>query len=388
MLRYIIPIFDPDVRHWSEEARFLRWLTFLWISLGLIILFSASYAVAEAETGNGWYYMIRQLIWTWTGLQGFNIIVRLPLQYLFKLSPWCLFLVLGLILSTHVPGLGENINGATRWIKLGPILIQPSELMKPFLVLQSSLIFGQWERLPWRIRWQWLIAFAVILASILLQPNLSTTALCGMSLWLIAVASGIPAIYLTSTALGGALTAFISISLREYQRERVTAFLNPWEDPMGNGYQLVQSLMAVGSGGTFGTGYGMSQQKLFYLPIQYTDFIFSVFAEEFGFVGGIILLLFLFSYATFALRIAMKCRHRVKRLVAIGVMVIMVGQALLNIGVATGALPTTGLPFPFFSYGGSSSLASLTLAALLIRVARENNEAPVVTLSVPSKLVM
>ncbi|XTZ20769.1 MAG: FtsW/RodA/SpoVE family cell cycle protein, partial [cyanobacterium endosymbiont of Rhopalodia fuxianensis] len=128
MLRYIIPIFDPDVRHWSEEARFLRWLTFLWISLGLIILFSASYAVAEAETGNGWYYMIRQLIWTWTGLQGFNIIVRLPLQYLFKLSPWCLFLVLGLILSTHVPGLGENINGATRWIKLGPILIQPSEL--------------------------------------------------------------------------------------------------------------------------------------------------------------------------------------------------------------------------------------------------------------------
>ncbi|XTZ12233.1 MAG: FtsW/RodA/SpoVE family cell cycle protein, partial [cyanobacterium endosymbiont of Rhopalodia inflata] len=162
----------------------------------------------------------------------------------------------------------------------------------------------------------------------------------------------------------------------------------PWEDPMGNGYQLVQSLMAVGSGGTFGTGYGMSQQKLFYLPIQYTDFIFSVFAEEFGFVGGIILLLFLFIYATFALRIAMKCRHRVKRLVAIGVMVIMVGQALLNIGVATGALPTTGLPFPFFSYGGSSSLASLTLAALLIRVARENNEAPVVTLSVPSKLVM
>lgn len=388
VLRYIIPIFDPDVRHWSGEARFLRWLTFLWISLGLITLFSASYAVAEAETGNGWYYMIRQLIWTWTGLQGFNIIVRSPLQYLFKLSPWCLFLVLGLILSTHVPGLGENINGATRWIKLGPVLIQPSELMKPFLVLQSSLIFGQWERVPWRIRWQWLIAFAVILASILLQPNLSTTALCGMSLWLIAVASGIPAIYLTSTALGGAFTAFISISLREYQRERVTAFLDPWEDPMGNGYQLVQSLMAVGSGGTFGTGYGMSQQKLFYLPIQYTDFIFSVFAEEFGLVGGIILLLFLFSYATFALRIAMKCRHRVKRLVAIGVMVIMVGQALLNIGVATGALPTTGLPFPLFSYGGSSSLASLTLAALLIRVARENNEAPVVTLSVPSKLVM
>ncbi|HAC65378.1 MAG TPA: cell division protein FtsW, partial [Cyanothece sp. UBA12306] len=289
-------------------------------------------------------------------------------------------LVLGLIICTLIPGLGENINGATRWIKLGPILIQPSELMKPFLVLQSALVFGRWERLLWVIRLQWLGVFTIILACILLQPNLSTTALCGMSLWLVAVASGIPAMYLTSTALGGALTAFISISLREYQRKRVTAFLDPWADPLGNGYQLVQSLMAVGSGGIFGTGYGMSQQKLFYLPIQYTDFIFSVFAEEFGFIGGIILLFLLLTYATFALRVAMKCTHRVKRLIAIGVMVIMVGQSLLNIGVATGALPTTGLPFPLFSYGGSSTLASLTLAALLIRVARESNEAEILHL--------
>lgn len=384
VLRYIIPIFDPDVQHWSGEARFLRWLTFLWLSIGLICLFSASYAVAEAETGNGWYYMIRQLIWVWVGLQGFNWIVRSPLEYPLKLSPWCIFLVLGLILSTLIPGLGENINGATRWIKLGPILIQPSELMKPFLVLQSALLFGRWERLPWRVRLTWLGVFCVILASILLQPNLSTTALCGMSLWLIAVASGIPAMYLTSTALGGASIAVLSISLREYQRKRVTAFLDPWADPMGNGYQLVQSLMAVGSGGPFGAGYGMSQQKLFYLPIQYTDFIFSVFAEEFGFVGGIILLLLLLTYATFGLRVAMKCRHRVKRLIAIGAMVIMVGQSLLNIGVATGALPTTGLPFPLFSYGGSSTLASLTLAALLIRVARESNEADIIPLRKPS----
>ena len=380
LLRYVIPIFDPDVQHWSGEARFLRWLTFLWISIGLISLFSASYAVAEAETGNGWYYMIRQLIWIWMGLQGFNWIVRSPLEYPLKLSPLCICLVLGLIICTLIPGLGENINGATRWIKLGPILIQPSELMKPFLVLQSALVFGRWERLLWVIRLQWLGVFTIILACILLQPNLSTTALCGMSLWLVAVASGIPAMYLTSTALGGALTAFISISLREYQRKRVTAFLDPWADPLGNGYQLVQSLMAVGSGGIFGTGYGMSQQKLFYLPIQYTDFIFSVFAEEFGFIGGIILLFLLLTYATFALRVAMKCTHRVKRLIAIGVMVIMVGQSLLNIGVATGALPTTGLPFPLFSYGGSSTLASLTLAALLIRVARESNEAEILHL--------
>jgi cell division protein FtsW len=161
--------------------------------------------------------------------------------------------------------------------------------------------------------------------------------------------------------------------------------MDPWADPMGNGYQLVQSLYAVGSGGLTGTGYGMSQQKLFYLPIQYTDFIFSVFAEEFGFIGGIGLLFFLLLYATLGLRVAMRCRHRVKRLVAIGVVIVLIGQSLLNIGVATGALPTTGLPFPLFSYGGSSSLASLILAALIIRVARESNEADVVSLNQSSK---
>ncbi|GBF80085.1 FtsW/RodA/SpoVE family cell cycle protein [Aphanothece sacrum] len=383
-LQYLVPIFDPDVQHWSAEARFLRWLTLLWLSIGFIALFSASYAVAQAETGNGWYYVIRQGIWTWVGLIGFNFIVRLPLQYLVNLAPWCIFLILGLILSTLVPGLGHEVYGATRWIKLGPILIQPSELMKPFLVLQGARIFGQWDRISWATRLQWIGIFGLILAGILLQPNLSTTALCGITLWLIALASGLPGMYLTSTALGGTLIAVLSISLREYQRKRITAFLDPWADPLGNGYQLVQSLMAVGSGQTFGVGYGMSQQKLFYLPIQYTDFIFSVFAEEFGFVGSLALLLLLLTYATFALRVAMNCTHRIKRLIAVGVMVVMVGQSLLNIGVATGALPTTGLPFPLFSYGGSSTLASLILAALLIRVARESNEANVVPLKKPA----
>jgi cell division protein FtsW len=136
----------------------------------------------------------------------------------------------------------------------------------------------------------------------------------------------------------------------------------------------VQSLLAIGSGGTTGSGYGLSQQKLFYLPFPDTDFIFAVFGEEFGFIGGILLLIMLFLYATLALIVAVKCRHRIKKLVAIGAMVILIGQSLLNIGVATGSLPTTGLPFPLFSYGGSSSLASLFLAALLIRVAREEND--------------
>ena len=381
MWQYIIPIFDPDVKNWSAEARLLRWMTFLWLSVGLVVLFSASYALADSRFDNGLYYFIRQLIWLWIGLIGFNFLVRLPIEKLLKIAPWMILLVLGLILITLIPGLGANINGATRWIKIGPILLQPSEFMKPFLVLQGAAVFGGWPRLNVNQRLTWIAIFGLILAGILLQPNLSTTALCGITLWLIALASGLPLSYMTSTALLGVTMAVVSVTFREYQRKRILSFLDPWQDPRGDGYQLVQSLLAIGSGGTTGSGYGLSQQKLFYLPFPDTDFIFAVFGEEFGFIGGILLLIMLFLYATLALIVAVKCRHRIKKLVAIGAMVILIGQSLLNIGVATGSLPTTGLPFPLFSYGGSSSLASLFLAALLIRVAREENDPDLVPTS-------
>ena len=278
-------------------------------------------------------------------------------------------------------GFGETTNGATRWLSIGPVQIQPSELLKPFLVLQGAKIFGSWERKPGVVRLTWLAIFAITLGAILLQPNLSTTALCGMSLWLIALAAGLPLRYLGGVALTGMLTAYISVSTHAYQMRRVTSFLNPWADPKGSGYQLIQSLLAIGSGGTWGTGFGLSQQKLFYLPIQYTDFIFAVFAEEFGFAGSVALLIMIFAYTSLALTVALKSADAVKRLIAIGVMVILVGQSLLNIGVATGVLPTTGLPFPMFSYGGSSVIGSLLLAGLLIRVARETNEAQVISLA-------
>ncbi len=383
ILRFLIPIYDPEAASWSGEARLLRWFTFAWLLLGLIVLYSASYPEGVANYDDGFYIIKRQLLFIWLGLTIFNFIVRSPLSKLLNIAPWMVFLFLGLIFST-ILGLGTEVNGASRWIPIGPFLLQPSEFMKPFLVLQSAFLFGNWPNLPWRVRLIWVGVFAVVLGGILLQPNLSTTALCGMTIWLIALASGLPFGYLGTTAVLGGLTAVVSITFREYQRKRIISFLDPWADPQGNGYQLVQSLYAIGSGGVAGTGYGMSQQKLFYLPIQYTDFIFSVFAEEFGLIGGIGLLLFLIFYATLGLRVAMRCRHRVKRLVAIGVVIVLVGQSLLNIGVATGALPTTGLPLPLFSYGGSSSVASLILAALIIRVARESQEGEVVKLKTRS----
>jgi cell division protein FtsW len=380
-IRRLIPFFDPTVSQWAAEARWLRWLTFLWLFVGLAVLFSASYPSANAEYGDGLYYIKRQLVAVAIGLVGFNLVIHSNLRYLLKIAQWGVLGLLGLLLLTLVPGVGTTINGATRWISLGPVpVIQPSELIKPFLVLQSARIFGNWPRLTNKVRLTWLGIFGMMLLGILLQPNLSTTALCGMTLWLVALAAGLPYLQLGATALGGILAAVLSISFRTYQRRRIMSFLNPWADPMQDGYQLIQSLLAVGSGGVWGVGLGMSQQKLFYLPIQYSDFIFAVFAEEFGLMGGFGLLLVLGTYGTLALRVALKARNVESQLVAIGVMVVMVGQSLLNIGVATGVLPTTGLPLPFFSYGGSSMLASLLLSGLLIRVARESSEAEVVSL--------
>ncbi|MEH1997869.1 MAG: FtsW/RodA/SpoVE family cell cycle protein [Nostoc sp.] len=382
-LRRLIPIFDISVSNWALEARLLRWLTLIWLFAGLIMLFSASYPVADARQHDGLYYFKRQLLWVLVSLIGFNIIVNLPLQKILGLSHWFLLLFLGLIFVTLIPGLGKKAFDAARWIAIGPIPIQPSELIKPFLVLQSARLFGQWERISWRVRLAWLGIFGLVLLGILAQPNLSTTALCGMTIWLIALAAGLPYKYLGGTAIGGVMLAILSISIKEYQRKRVMSFLNPWADATGDGYQLVQSLLAVGSGRTWGSGYGLSQQKLFYLPIQDTDFIFAVFAEEFGFVGSMVLLALLATFATLGLIVALKAKNTVHRLVAIGVTILMVGQSLLHIGVATGSLPTTGLPLPMFSYGGNSMIASLIAAGLLIRVARESSEAEVVPLRKP-----
>jgi len=368
----LIPFYQPDINTWSLEARLLRWLTFLWIALGLIILFSASYAVGIEDSGNGWYYFQRQFFWVVIGLILFKIIIQIPISYILRWSGWGYITCLFMIFLTVI-GLGENINGAQRWLSLGPIQIQPSELLKPFLILQGAIIFGGWKKLNWTVKGTWLGIFAFTLACILKQPNLSTTALCGMTLWLMALAGGVPYLQLMVTAMGGVLVAGLSVMVNPYQLRRITSFVDPWADARGDGYQLVQSLLAIGSGGESGVGFGMSQQKLFYLPFQYTDFIFAVFAEEFGFIGCLLLILLLVSFTTISFLVAIRCHHPTKRLVAVGVMIILIGQSLINIGVNIGALPTTGLPFPFLSYGGSSVLSSLMLVALLIRVAIETN---------------
>jgi cell division protein FtsW len=360
------------------EARLLHWLTFLWLGLGLAVLFSASYytGLQDQFLKDGLFYFNRQLLWIAMGLVGFFTFLHLPLKRSLALAMPGFFISLLLIFATYF--MGTTTMGATRWLSIAGFQLQPSEIMKPFLVLQSAWVFGNWPRFTPKTRWFWLGCFAITLLAILRQPNLSTTALCGISLWLIALAAGLPYLHLFATAGLGLIMAGASVAANGYQQARILSFLNPWKDQMDTGYQLVQSLLAVGSGGVWGTGFGFGQRKLFYLPIQHTDFIFSVYAEEFGLIGGILLMALLTLYGILAVRVAAKVQNPVYRLVAVGAMVVMLLQAIINIGVSIGALPTTGLPFPLFSYGGSSMIASLAIAGLLIRVAREGTQAKII----------
>jgi cell division protein FtsW len=354
---------------WPAEARLLLAMVGLWSGIGLLVLTSASWWVAEREMGDGAFYLKRQLIWMvaswgllWLGL---STSVRRWLH----LAPLGLWGGILLIAATLV--MGSTVNGASRWLVIGPVQLQPSELVKPFLVLQGAALFAHWKRIGIDQKLLWLGVFGALILLILKQPNLSTAALSGLLLWLMAMAGGLSLPLLLGAAGAGGLLGIGSIMLNEYQRLRVVSFLNPWGDAQGDGYQLVQSLLAIGSGGLLGEGFGLSTQKLQYLPIQSTDFIFAVFAEEFGFVGSVVLLLFLMLFGFVGLRVALSCRSNQQRLIAIGCTTLLLGQSILNIAVASGAMPTTGLPLPLISYGGNSLMASLLVCGLLIRCSLE-----------------
>jgi cell division protein FtsW len=262
------------------------------------------------------------------------------------------------------------------------VQIQPTELVKPFVVLQGAVLFSHWKRIGNDQKLLWIAIFGALILLILKQPNLSTAALTGLLLWLMALAGGLPLGLLFGAAGAGAMLGTASIMINEYQRLRVTSFLDPWRDAQGDGYQLVQSLLAIGSGGVLGQGFGLSTQKLQYLPIQTTDFIFAVYAEELGYVGSVMFLLFLLIFGFVGLRVSLSCRSNQLRLVAIGCTTLLVGQSILNIAVATGSIPTTGLPLPMVSYGGNSLLSSLFVAGLLVRCSLEANG---VEASLPSR---
>ena len=298
------------------------------------------------------------------------LVLNTNIRSLLKFSKLIFYFLLFLILLTNINGIA--VNGSSRWLVLGNLRLQPSELIKPFLILEASNLFAHWNLVKNDKKLISIITFGLLILLILKQPNLSTASLTGILLWVMGLCGGVKLSSLCSFASIGLITGCISILNNEYQKLRVTSFINPWKDQQENGFQLIQSLLAIGSGGLLGQGFGLSMQKLQYLPFMYTDFIFAIFAEEFGLLGSTLFLAFMVIFSYISLRIALKCRNNYTKLVAIGSGTLLICQSIMHIAVATGTMPTTGLPLPFISYGGNSLIASFFIAGMLLRCSLES----------------
>ncbi len=355
---------------WPYEAKILVVLIGIWSILGICILGSSSWWVASREMGNWAYFLKKQIIWTIPGVGLFYFILNTNIRNLLKFSRIIFFILFFLLLLTNITGI--TVNGSSRWLVLGHLRLQPSELIKPFLILEASNLFAHWNLIKNDKKLISIFSFGLLIFLILKQPNLSTASLTGILFWVMGLCGGVKLSSLCSFASLGFITGCISILNNEYQKLRVTSFINPWKDQQESGFQLVQSLLAIGSGGLFGQGFGLSIQKLQYLPFMYTDFIFAIFAEEFGLLGCTLFLGFLAVFSYITLRIALKCRNNYTKLVSIGCGVLLIGQSIIHIAVATGSMPTTGLPLPFISYGGNSLIASFFIAGMLLRCSLES----------------
>jgi len=346
----------------------------LLLGIGLVAVYSASSILAEARFGDHYFYLKRQAVYCLFGIllmiaaKNVNYLVYRKLVYVF------LGLSLLLLVLLLIPGLGFKVGGAQRWFRLGFISLQPSEAAKLslaiFMAYSMSKNFDQMRTflnglLPH------LLVGSIFVALILLQPDLGTAVIIGMWMLILLFVGGI---HLGQLFLLLGLTApivFYLISQSAYRLNRWWAFLNPWEDPQGFGFQIIHSFLAFGSGGLFGVGLGNSKQKLFYLPEPHTDFVAAIIAEEAGFIGISILIILFALIVIRGIKIALKAPELFGTYLALAISCMLAVQVIVNMGVVMALLPTKGLTLPFVSYGGSSLVVSLLAMGILMNISRK-----------------
>lgn len=367
----------------SESARGLLPLDVqLWIEvlaliiLGLVMIYSASFVMAFQKTGDAAYYVKRQFLWIVIGLATMTTVSRIHYSRYKSYARLILLASLASLALVAVPGIGLKLNNARRWIGFGGLNLQPAEFAKvAWIIFLSSSLAAKQERikkfavgfLPHMV---WCGVFAVLL---LLEPDFGTTFMLSLLTMIMLFTGGVPLRQLIALAPVGLAGFYRFVYLVPYRWERITAFLNPWTDPLDSGYQLIQAWIAVGSGGLWGKGLGAGHQKLFYLPESFTDFILAVVGEELGFAGILaVCLLFFFLFWT-GMQITHKARDNHARMLAAGLTILISLQALLNIGVVLGLVPTKGMPLPFISYGGSAFIANCIAVGILMNIARNSD---------------
>ncbi len=350
-------------------------ITLILILIGLIMIMSASGVRAYNLYGNAHYFFTRQLTFALVGLLIMIIASMIDYNIYFRNSKIIIALGFLLLILVLLPGIGKTTGGATRWIYLGFFNFQPSEAIKIAIIIYISSYISRKSGKIQDFKKGILPVFIVISLSaflIMQQPDMGTAVnIIGFS-FIILLVGGMRIKHLFGLSIPGLLIMGYYISSAPYRLSRVQTFLNPWKDPRGTGYHIIQSLLALGSGGLTGVGPGNSRQKFLYLPEPGTDFIFAILGEEFGLIGGglVIILFGLFAYR--GVLIALNAKDLFGSLLAVGITSMIIIQVLINIGAVTSLLPVTGITLPFISYGGSSLLISLYSVGILLNISRQS----------------
>ena len=340
---------------------------------GLIMILSASSVKAEQLFSNSYYFFINQLKYLAVALVLSAVIYKLKYKKLKELAPYLLLISLGTLILVLIPGVGRMAGGSRRWLPLGPISFQPSELAKLTIILYLAAYIdknkGKMKNFKKGILPP-LLVIASISFLILMEPDLGTAVTLAMVAAVMILVGGIKILTFISLGIISVLLALGAILIEPYRRERLLTFLDPWSDPLDSGYHIIQSLLALGSGGLLGVGAGNSHQKFLYLPEPGTDFIFAVLGEEFGLLGTLFIISLYFLLAWRGLKIAAKVDDAFASMLAVGITSMIVIQALINMAVVTSLMPVTGITLPLISYGGSSLVINLVALSLLLNISR------------------
>ena len=359
------PLAPPDVWLFATVAGL--------VAIGIVMVFSASSATAYADFHDTAYFLKRQLVFLTIGAVFAYGAYRIDYSKLKRISPGLLAVTFVLLLLTLVPHIGLQTGGARRWLGFHAISFQPSEFAKLAIVLFAAAklsTIGEDVRSLVRGVVPLLVVAAFIAMPIFVEPDMGTASLVVFTALGMLLCAGMRFEHFILVVLAMLPAVVLAVGTSAYKRARVLAFINPWKDPQNTGFHIVQSLLALGSGGILGVGLGASRQKFFYLPEAHTDFIFAVLGEELGLLGTLAVLALFAAFAIRAFTIAQRTTDRFGFFVICGCTMLIVIQAFINIGVVTSSWPVTGVPLPFISFGGTSLIVNLVAAALIMNVAR------------------
>lgn len=334
-------------------------------ALGLIAIWDASAPLGYREFGDKFYYVKQQFLWAVVGLFGMVFFYKIRLDYLKIFSNYIFYFAVFLLVLVLIPGIGISLLGARRWISFGFFSFQPAEFLKLALTIYiASLVDNQTEIKK-------IVMFAVIVMGlIMLQPDLGTNLVIASIVFSQIFVSGLPIAHFAILASGGFIASILLVLTSDYRRQRFMTFLSETTDPLGHGYHIRQVLLALGSGGLFGVGFGHSRQKHLFLPETPNDSIFAIIAEELGFIGAL-LLIFLFVYFIYrCILIAKNANDYFKKILAVGITSWFAGQILLNIGSMVALFPITGIPLPFFSYGGTALVVVMCACGIMLNISK------------------